>query len=404
MKFTKIAGAVLMLGGLAALPLTASASAPPGLTPPGVTLSVPATAAHGTPAIGVRPRDYKGPTTAGTGSNMTYHGGQVQSNVRVHILFWGLWWNSGCSGSQGNGQADESYLYNYWHGMGTGSDGLSNVQTQYSDSSGHRPRYPVTSPGHVFYDWYALCSDPPQSATDGQLAAVAQAQAVYLNSHGTPIGRSDQIIVVSPSGTNPGGGFGNYCAYHNWTNGPNGLLSWTNMPYLPDQGVNCGAGFLPSGPDPALQGWSIVSGHEYAESATDPFLNAWYDTSLSGEIGDKCAWTGIFTETLPTGHFVQQPEWSNVGSSCRQSDYVHISNPGNRSNPLGTHVALFMHASSPFSRTWIAYGLPKGLVINHTTGEITGTLTARGTYNVAVRATEPSTTVTSEVEFTWTVS
>jgi serine protease len=63
---------------------------------------------------------------------------------------------------------------------------------------------------------------------------------------------------------------------------------------------------------------SIVGGHEYAESITDPQLNAWWDSANGEEIGDLCAWTNIQVLTFSTGKFATQPLWSNASSSCVQ--------------------------------------------------------------------------------------
>jgi serine protease len=132
-------------------------------------------------------------------------------------------------------------------------------------------------------------------------------------SHQDPGSPSAQVIVLSPHGTTP------YlfpfpdCAWHSWTTDPFGnFVAFTNMPYVLDAGSGCGANRV-LGP---LDGFSIVAGHEYAETLTDPALNAWYDTSLSGEIGDKCVWVGLFAEPLSTGFFPQQALWDNLSSSC----------------------------------------------------------------------------------------
>jgi serine protease len=277
------------------------------------------------------------------------------------------------------------------------------VLTQYTDSAGHRARFPVTPQGHVFSDWGVYCSNPPASATDRQLAAVAVAYASYLNAHGTTIGRNDQIIVISPSGTNPGGGFGSqYCAYHNWAAYGSGDISWTNLPYMPDQGGNCGANII-QGP---FDGWSIVGGHEFTESANDPLVNlhsAWYDAAKF-EIGDKCAWIGIFIQGLPSGHFAEQPEWSNEDNSCQRSDIVYVAFPGNKSTKKGTAVSLQVHASAPDPVVFSATGLPKGLSIS-SSGKITGKVTAAiGHYKVTVYGHEPATSVNGHTNFMWTVT
>jgi hypothetical protein len=409
--------AVLAAAGAAmAVPsaMASAAPAPPG-TVPGVALHAAAAAPAGRPSGLVRPRDYTAKAVKGTVSNLLYHGGQVQSDVHEYIVFWGDWWASGCAAQQGNGAADETYLYNYFHGMGAAGDGLSSVQSQYGDSAGDHPAYPTTL-GHAFAGWAADC-DPsvPAAATDAQLAAVAVAYATYLTSTGVTVNRSTQIDVVSPSGTNPGGGFGSqYCAYHNVTQYAGANLSWTNMPFLPDQGANCGAGFLPAGPSPALQGWSIVGGHEYAESATDPFtaagLYAWYD-SAGEEIGDKCAWQGIFTEATASGSYVQQPEWSNAISGCAQTSHVAdtitmqsgVSVASVHGHPVT--LGVYAHSSHGYALTWSATGLPAGLAIHVSSGVIYGTPAVAGTHTVHVTARDtafPYNTATTT--FTWTVS
>lgn len=246
------------------------------------------------------------------GGNLLYNGGPVQASPQLFLLFWGSWWNSSCSNTQGNGSDAESYLYGFTHGMGGPSDHQTPVDAQYSDSSGDYPTSPVPS-NQVFASWNADCSDPPASATDAQLASEAAGYAAFLQGQGFTVSNSTQIVVVSPSGTNPGGGFGSqYCAYHNVTSFGSGSLSWTNLPYMPDAGGNCGANFVQNGDD----GWSIVEGHEFNESVTDPFLSAWWDSS-GEEIGDKCAWQGLYAENLSTGSYAMQPEFDNRTSSCQ---------------------------------------------------------------------------------------
>lgn len=336
--------------------------------------------------------------------NMTYHGGPVQSDVHLYVVFWGTWWNytpsAGCPASQGNGEAAETFLYNYYHGVGASGDGLSNVQTQYTDSAGHRPRYPVIPQGHVFTNWLVYCSNPPHAATQNQLAAVAVFYANYLKARGAVIDRNTQIVVVSPSGTNPGGGFvSQYCAYHSWISYGNGEISWTNQPYL--SGTNCNQNFVSGGG--SMQGWSIVTGHEYAESATDPQGTGWYTSNYSGEIGDKCAWTGLFTERLHTGSFVQQPEYSNKDGGCQRSDLVYVASPGSRSTRVNHSVSLQINATAPDPIKFTATGLPAGLHIS-STGKITGTPTHIATYTVHVTGTEASTTVRATVTFAWKIT
>jgi hypothetical protein len=374
----------------------------------GITLHPVAIKKHGAPKITVPRWKVKHHVKRLGGGNLLYHGGPVQGDPELYLLFWGSWWKSNCSDTQGNGSADETYLYDYYHGMGSSADNVSPIASQYGDANGTHPTFPTVA-GQAFITWNADCTDPPQSATDAQLAAEAASYASFLQSSGFTIDNNTQILVISPSGTNPGGGFGSqYCAYHNWTQMSDGtFLSWTNLPYIPDAGGNCGANIIQNGFD----GWSIVGGHEYMESVSDPFVNspspgsAWYDDQ-GFEIGDKCAWTGLFTETLGSwGTFAQQPEWDNSTSSCQPVDRISVNNPGNQTTTAGTGVSLQINGSSTESNplTFSASGLPAGLSIS-ASGLISGTPTTPGVSSVTVTATDTTPSVSGSATFTWTVN
>ncbi|WP_344920789.1 putative Ig domain-containing protein [Plantactinospora mayteni] len=84
-----------------------------------------------------------------------------------------------------------------------------------------------------------------------------------------------------------------------------------------------------------------------------------------------------------------------------------VSNPGNQTSGVGTAISPVSHTASegtaPYS--WSASGLPTGLSINSSTGSISGTPTAAGTYSVTVTATDSSTpTRTGRALYLWTVS
>jgi serine protease len=159
-------------------------------------------------------------------------------------------------------------LTNLFHGLGTSSDNWSTITSQYTDSSGAGPTF------------------------NG--AVLGNAQIVVLSAHGT-----------HPDGW-PGSGF---CAYHDYT----GSVSYTNMPYQLDApaGSRC--------PNSALGGkldaFSIVEGHEYAESITDPQAGNGWVAPNGTEVGDGCE--GNFQKvTLSTGSFAMQPIWSNANNGC----------------------------------------------------------------------------------------
>jgi hypothetical protein len=79
-----------------------------------------------------------------------------------------------------------------------------------------------------------------------------------------------------------------------------------------------------------------------------------------------------------------------------------VANPGNQATVVGTAVTLNNSASGgtpPY--TWSATGLPPGLSISSSTGQITGTPTTVGTYSVTVSATGGA---TGSVSFSWTIN
>lgn len=82
---------------------------------------------------------------------------------------------------------------------------------------------------------------------------------------------------------------------------------------------------------------------------------------------------------------------------------VTVSNPGSQSGTVGTAVNKQISAtdSGGASLTYSASGLPPGLSIS-SSGDITGTPTTAGTYNVTVTAKD-STGATGTTTFTWTI-
>ena len=227
-----------------------------------------------------------------------YNGGPVQHAVSVYLVFWGNQWDSDSNGV-------ESYMSNLFGGLGTSQDSWSTVTSQYTDSSGRGPSFggPVLGGS-----WVDDASAAPASASAADIAAEANVAASHFGVSGDNV----QIDVLSPSGTSPDG-FPNtgFCAWHDY----NGNVPYTNMPYVLDAGSSCGADSV-QGP---LDGFSIVNGHEYAETATDPEPSSGWVASDGEENGDLCAWQNLGAINLPTGSFAMQPTWSNAVDGCAMS-------------------------------------------------------------------------------------
>jgi endo-1,4-beta-xylanase len=83
---------------------------------------------------------------------------------------------------------------------------------------------------------------------------------------------------------------------------------------------------------------------------------------------------------------------------------VTVTNPGSQSGTVGTAVSRQISASDSggASLAYSASGLPSGLSIS-SSGNITGTPTTAGTYNVSVTAKD-STGASGSTTFTWTIA
>jgi hypothetical protein len=340
---------------------------------------------------------------------LVYNGGLIQQSPHVYLLLWGPGWSSDPSQA-----ATASYLESFYAGLGVQpEDTWSRITSQYGDGSG----FPAFT-GSVYEGAFQDTSTPPSGVTQAQLAAEADA---FASAQSITDLNDAQVVVATQSGTCPqgfyapgcAGGTGTYCAWHSSSN-----LPYTNLPYVLDAGTGCGEDFVNSGGTD--DGFSIVGGHEYAESITDPFPDTgWMDTSdaiSGGEVADKCAWRGeawggndpAGDVTLSTGSFAMQSLWSDAADACVMSapgaDTVSVTNPGRQSGTVGNRVSLQMRGSSTggSSLTWTASGLPTGLSIGSATGLISGTLTRHGGYDVTVTATDQA-GATGSASFAWTI-
>jgi serine protease len=89
-----------------------------------------------------------------------------------------------------------------------------------------------------------------------------------------------------------------------------------------DAGRSCGTKFVNHDAQGVLDAFSIVAGHEYAETLTDQFPSGGWTNAVSGEEnGDECAWIAsgrghAANVSLPTGKFAMQSTWSNDTGAC----------------------------------------------------------------------------------------
>jgi serine protease len=302
------------------------------------------------------------PQAATAAAPLTFNGGSqgVTTNPKVYLVFWGSQWNSDTHGVP-------DYLTRMFQGLGTANDTWSAVMTQYcagvasGSTSCPAGSANIAETGPVFGGiWMDNGSAAPANAAQGDLANEAARGAAYFGNTTAASNTNAQYVVVSPSGTHPGGfPNGGFCAWHSSAGTAYGTLGYTNLPYQPDGG--CGTDSV-NGSNGYLDGFGIVEGHEYAETVTDYAVGSGW-TATDGEIGDKCAWQNTADISLPTGSFAAQPLWSNRAGGCMISEPVPSSFPtGNvlLTNPATGWVADMDNAGSADGTKVKAYTVNPG--------------------------------------------
>jgi serine protease len=235
-----------------------------------------------------------------------YGGGPVLVHPKAYLIFWGY-------GTYGDPDRVETLLKRYSRAMG-GSD-HNRIYTQYYMTSGSQTIHITDGRRQLGGVWDDNTNPVPAQPTGAQVAAEALAGVAHFgyNANGS-------YVVATPT-QHSSSGFGtSWCAYHGRTFSNGKLVSYTNLPYQPDAGGNCGANIIspPSDETGTDEGVTIVEGHEYGESVTDPEpSNGW--SSQYGEIGDICAWQNIQNDPFRSFSYTMQPMFSNKTQSCVQA-------------------------------------------------------------------------------------
>jgi len=285
-------------------------------------------------------RGHHGSAAAGGSGLLSYGGGPIVTSPKVYIVYWGSQWGTGSTVTNDPSGEAALQLSFFQHAYGSG-DTYFTSQTQYCQGvavgttqcggSGTHVGHPSSNP--VGGTWLDSGVTAPSRPSDTQIAAEAKRAASHFGISGTNV----QVIVDAPHGVVPNGFKTQYCAWHDQTTTSSGAaLPYTNMPYITDAGTGCGSNFVsPSnGVSGSTEGITIVGGHEYAETLTDPAAgNGWLDAA-GYETGDKCAWisSGQGASTIVSlngAYFAVQSEFSNNynnGAGNCVSYYVSATN------------------------------------------------------------------------------
>ena len=259
----------------------------------------------------------------GGGTLLASHGGAIETSAAVYIDYWGPQWAGGFStGGYTSAQA-QNYVQSFFSNVGGSS--WANSTTQYCQgvaggttvcpSGAAHPTNPKGELAGTWNDTTAL----PSTVRDADIAKAALRAMTHFG-----YSANANYMVFTPSGHSTNGFKTTYCAYHSSTSSSSGAVSFTYMPYQPDAATSCGMNFV-NGTNNSFgngyfDGFSIVGGHEYGETITDPFPSSgWLDGS-GAENGDKCAWISSGQGAaanigLGGNTFAVQSLWSNAFNS-----------------------------------------------------------------------------------------
>jgi serine protease len=243
--------------------------------------------------------------------------GAVSPNPKVYLVFWGKQWST----KDPAGVATD--LQNLFKGLYGGQDTWGTILSQYCEglkagtttcgTSGTHIVHPSASPlAGVWFDNHVSEPGSPSATQIGNEAI--RAAGHFGNRTQTPNDNA-QYVIVSATGTHPDGfntPSGDFCAWHDSTASNYGTLAYTNLPYVPDEGVDA-CTTLSDGR--LLSGIESTETHEYAETVTDFWPTNGWNNNANGEIGDECINLDAFVK-LSTGSFDLQGLWSNAANKC----------------------------------------------------------------------------------------
>jgi hypothetical protein len=269
--------------------------------------------------------------------------GTVLQSPGAYVIFWGSEWQTGFTVNGYTNVQAMTYVQDLFNGIGGSS--WANIDAQYcmgvAAGTVHCPSTAalVGNPSTQLLaaPWVDSGVAVPGTPSNSDIAneAIRATSHFGYNPHAN-------YLVFTPTGKSTAGFGSGFCAWHSGLIRYNNvshsyeILSFSNIPYQPDQPSTCGRNFVNMVSDlyghGEFDGLSIVAGHEYAESVTDPdATSGWYDTGsvFTGEIGDKCAWD-VQTQNVTLGgkDFAMQPLWSNYASSGTGGCAIGMNAPG----------------------------------------------------------------------------
>jgi len=227
------------------------------------------------------------PHAAPANAKLTYRGGHLLTNVKVHTVFWGTKW------SAGPGASMAANLNKFFADILT-----SNLITQLAEYS--VPGQAIGS-GTLHGTTTITTHAPTAHISDSTIRRYLK---TWIKSGTVPPNDPNMLyfVYLDPGVVSVMGGSKScqsFCGYHDNVGG----IYYAVMPYPLCAGCLGGMN--------AFDALTGTSSHELCEAITDPVPGSgWYD-DVNGEIGDICAWN-----FRRIGDYNVQLEWSNKQNKC----------------------------------------------------------------------------------------
>jgi hypothetical protein len=258
------------------------------------------------------PRNAKGESGGAvvTGNGISYHNGPVlHGTVNMYYIWYGDW-------SQ---DSKANAILTNW-GNSIGNSPYEKINTTYGDTTGN-----VSGDIALAGSTNVAASTFGTSLSDSSIASIVSS-VLHAGTFPTDT-NALYFVLTAPYIAETSGFLSKYCGWHTA-----GSINGANIKYSFVGNAAAGLGSCawqtgnsPNG-DPAADAMVSVMAHELEETASDPNLNAWYD-STGAENADKCAWTfgntygstgGSIANMNLSGHdYLIQQNWVNAsGGYC----------------------------------------------------------------------------------------
>jgi hypothetical protein len=255
-----------------------------------------------------------------TGYGIVYHGGPVMSNAtgnNLYVIWYGNW-------AAQNPTAPAIITDFLSHLGGTP---YFNINTTYSDSAGAKVVNALTLAGQAFVS--STGSTYSKRLSDANIKTLV---SNAITGGTLPKDPNAVYLVLTSKDVNATSGFcTRYCGWHTAATIGGADIKYSFVGDAARCPTGCAAQSTVSpNNNVGADGMISVIAHEIEEAASDPDLNAWYDTA-GNENGDKCAWNFGTTSTLPSGakynqtmgtrNYLIQQNWVNVAPAglCAKS-------------------------------------------------------------------------------------